>query len=128
MIPNQLQEEVTSLKKAGYQIQLTEAGNKVYVKFLDFSLPDGYTVSTTDLLVFTSTAYPNAAFDMFWVDKELLLNGNRIPKAAQHIETHLGIPWRRFSIHPYQHKPWNPAEDNLEGYLSYVVKRLNHLA
>lgn len=41
MIPNQLQEEVTSLEKAGYQIQLSEAGNKIYVQFKDFPLPGG---------------------------------------------------------------------------------------
>lgn len=128
MIPNQLQEEVTSLKKAGYQIQLSEAGNRIYIQFKDFPLPDGYNIGKTDLLVFTSTAYPSIAFDMFWVNSTLLLDGNRIPKAAQHIENHLGITWRRFSIHPYQHEPWNPSEDNLESFLTYVVQRLNHLS
>jgi hypothetical protein len=127
MIPNQLQEEVTSLEKAGYQIQLSEAGNKVYIHFKNFDLPQGYNIAKTDLLVFTSTAYPSAAFDMFWVNQELLLDGSRIPKAAQHIEPHIGKTWRRFSIHPYQQHPWNPSEDSLEGYLTYVVKRLNHL-
>lgn len=127
MIPDKLMEEVASLKKAGYQIQLIEAGNIVYVKFIDFILPDGYNLQKTDLLIFTTTAYPKAAFDMFWVNKDLVLNGNIIPKAANSIETHIGETWRRFSIHPYQIKPWNPFEDDIEGFLAYVVKRLNHL-
>jgi hypothetical protein len=128
MIPDQLMEEVADLIKVGYQIQLIEAGTKVYVQFKYFALPKGYNISQTELLVFTSTAYPSAAFDMFWVDENLLLHNNVIPKAANTIETHLGKPWRRFSIHPYQHKPWSPSEDSLEGYLAYVTKRLNHLA
>ena len=90
-------------------------------------MPLGYNISKTDLLIFTSVAYPSAAFDMFWVNQELLLEDNRIPKAAEHIESHLESLWRRFSIHPYQQKPWNPSEDSLEGYLTYIVKRLNHL-
>lgn len=128
MIPVLLREEVVELQKLGYQIQLIEVGTRVYIQFDDFPLPEnGYTISSTTLLVWTGINYPSCAFDMFWVQPELLLMGNRVPTAAAHLENHLGKPWRRFSIHPYQQKPWNPAEDSLEGFLSYIHKRLNHL-
>lgn len=125
MIPVELQEEVTDLQEVGYQIVTKVENNKVYLIFKNYHLPQGiYTVDTTDLLVWTGVNYPSCAFDMFWVDNHLLLKGGSIPRGAGHIEPHLGVQWRRFSIHPYNHKPWNPGEDSLLGFLSYINKRL----
>lgn len=129
MIPVQLQEEVADLEKVGYQIRLNEVGNKIYIQFDNYQLPkDGYTSDVTTLIVWTGIQYPRCAFDMFWVDSNLLLADGRVPYTAEHIESHMGKEWRRFSIHPYQHKQWNPNEDNLRAYLVYVDQRLNHLS
>lgn len=125
MIPSELLIEIASLQKVGYQIEFTLVGSRVYIVFKDYKLPKGFNMEKTDLLIWTSTSYPSCAFDMFWVDDELFLSNGQIPQAAQLIESHCSINWRRFSIHPYQNKPWNPSEDSLEGFLSYINKRLN---
>lgn len=127
MIPNVLQEEVAILKKDGYRIQLEEVGDRVYVRFEDFPLPmDGYSTEATELLVWTTTRYPNVAFDMFWVDEYLVLKNGGIPRSANHIENHQGKRWRRFSIHPYSGGvAWNPNEDSLTSFISHITNRLN---
>ena len=76
-------------------------------------------------MVWTADVYPSSNFDMFWVNNDLLLANNQVPQSAQSIENYLGKSWRRFSIHPYQVKPWNPMEDDLESYLTYIQQRLN---
>lgn len=126
MIPIQLQQEVTSLNEAGYLIELHEVGTRIYLVFKEYQLPNGnFNCSETDLLIWTSTNYPYSGFDMFWVNEELRLFNNGIPKAANSIENHIGKRWRRFSIHPYQHTPWNPALDNVNSFLAYIKQRLN---
>lgn len=128
MIPVELQEEVADLQKVGYQIRLHEVGNRIYITFDNYPLPKGaYTSDSTTLIVWTGIQYPRCAFDMFWVDSNLLLANGSVPHAASHIENHLGKQWRRFSIHPYNFKAWNPNEDSLTSYLVYVKQRLNHL-
>lgn len=125
MIPEQLKQEVAELIALGYKIELVEEGSRVYIIFRDYKLKDGlYNMSTTDLLVFNTTSYPSSHFDMFWVDQSLTLKNGGIPQSAGHIEGYLNRNWRRFSIHPYNAKPWNPNEDSLTGYLSYVHQRL----
>ncbi len=128
MIPSLLLEEVANLKKVGYHISLKEEGNQVFIIFRDFILPiNGYNQANTDLLIWTGTNYPSCAFDMFWVDENLLLSDNKVPKNAEIIQILCKKKWRRFSIHPYSQRRWNPSKDNLEIYLSYINKRLNHL-
>lgn len=128
MIPEQLQQEVAELIKAGHLIEMEEeeSTTRVYIIFKGFELlPGQYNVTTTDLMVFTTTQYPSSCFDMFWVDKDLTLANGNIPKSAESIENYLSRQWRRFSIHPYQKKPWNPNEDCMTSYLTCIVQRLN---
>ncbi len=127
MIPDILINEIVELEKLGYQIETEEIGSRVYIIFKNFQLPDGFNMRETDLLVWTGVNYPSCAFDMFWVDEKLLLSNGQEPHAANYFEVHCNEKWRRFSIHPYNHKRWDPSEDSLRGYLSYINKRLNHL-
>ena len=82
-------------------------------------------MSKTDLLIYTVPYYPNAGFDMFWVDKDLTLANGSVPSRAETVEIHCNKSWRRFSYHPYTNAPWNPSEDDVCRYISYVVKRLS---
>ncbi|MFK5878508.1 MAG: E2/UBC family protein [Flavobacteriaceae bacterium] len=126
MVPQLLMEEIASLKKAGYQIQLNEVGERIYIIFKNYVLPKKmYNQKVTDLLVWTTTMYPYIAFDMFWTDKSLKLLGGKIPKAAATIQSFEGEDWRMFSIHPYNHIKWNAFEDGLTTYMTYIVQRLN---
>jgi len=126
MIPDILQNEITDLEKVGYQIQLKEVGNKIYIVFKDYKLPKGYNIEKTDLLIWTQTMYPSCAFDMFWANSMLTLENGGVPQAST-LDIQDNVRWRRFSIHPYNVKAWNPAEDNLKGFMAYINKRLNTL-
>jgi hypothetical protein len=125
MIPEELIADLTILKDRGYVYEVPEDGGRVYVVFKGFPLPQGvYNLERTDLLIFTTPHYPNAGFDMFWVDAGLTLKSGGVPKSADSIESYLGRQWRRFSYHPYNSKPWNPSEDNVASFMAYVEQRL----
>ena len=125
MIPEELTQDLKSLNKRGFKHELSEDGSKIYIVFKDFELPFGlYNMEKTDLLIYTSPNYPNAGFDMFWVDESLTLSNGNIPKKAELIKKYLNKNWRRFSYHPYNSKPWNPSEDDVSIFIEYVQQRL----
>ena len=111
----------------GFIFEFIEENQHVYMLFSNFPLPSGtYNVEAVDLLIFTTPYYPNAGFDMFWTDQKLILKDGSTPKQAETVEQHLGKNWRRFSYHPHQDHPWNPAVDNVETYVEYVQQRLRN--
>lgn len=125
MIPDELLQDLGILKEQGYTFDIVEESPKICIVFKDYQLPSGiYNIEKVDLLIFTTPYYPNAGFDMFWVDPKLTLKNNGQPKAADTFENHLGKSWRRFSYHPYNNKPWNPSEDSVTSFMSYVQQRL----
>ena len=122
MIPQDLTDD---LKELGYVFEVLEEANKVYVRFENFAIPsDKFSMSATQLLIFTTPLYPKTNFDMFWTDENLVLKNGNVPKNAEVIETHLGKRWRRFSYHPYNNKPWNPALDDVGSFIEHVRERL----
>lgn len=125
MIPDELIKDLEILKEQGHIFEVVEESPKICIVFKDYPLPPGiYNIEKTDLLIFTTPHYPNAGFDMFWVDPKLTLKNNGHPKSAETFENHLGKQWRRFSYHPYNTKPWNPSEDSVVSFMSYVEQRL----
>jgi hypothetical protein len=125
MIPDELVKDLELLRTRGFSFELTEANSRVYIIFRGFPLPDGvYNMQKTDLLIFTTPLYPNAGFDMFWVDNKLTLKNGGIPKNSDQVESHLGRAWRRFSYHPYQNKHWSPSEDSVVVFIQHVEQRL----
>ena len=126
MIPEQL---ITDLKNLNYEshYELHETNCGIFIIFNDFPLPSNiYNMSKTDLLICTVPYYPNAGFDMFWVDKDLTLINGGTPRNAERVENQYNKTWRRFSYHPYQNVSWNPSEDDVCRYISYVRKRLSN--
>lgn len=125
MIPKELQKDAELLKERGFTFDFLEENQHIYILFRKFPLPSQvYNMETTDLLIFTTPQYPCAGFDMFWTDQNLALKGDTIPQGADAIEMYLERDWRRFSYHPYQDTPWNPAVDNVGMYVEYVMQRL----
>lgn len=125
MIPDELTRELATLAERGYVPEVVEEGPRVFIVLRGYVLPDGfYNMERTDLLIFTTQFYPNAGFDMFWVDEGLKLKNGGTPRSADQIESYLGRRWRRFSYHPYNNKPWNPSEDSVIGFVAYVSQRL----
>ena len=124
MIPDELTKDLATMAEMGH-INVVEEGPRVFILFKNYALPDGlYNMEKTDLMIFTTQFYPNAGFDMFWVDEALHLKRGGIPKNADQVESYLGRRWRRFSYHPYNIKPWNPSEDSVIRFLAYVEQRL----
>lgn len=127
MISAELIQDSVILKERGFNYEIIEEGPKVHIHFKDFPLPlNLYNNEKTDLLIFTTSHYPNAGFDMFWTDVDLRLKNDIIPKQAEHVEVFLGKSWRRFSYHPYQTTSWNPTDDNIESFVGYVQQRLRN--
>ena len=125
MIPDELNKDIELLKEQGYVNEIVEESGRIYIVFKNYPLPDEvYNLLKTDLLIYTTPQYPNAGFDMFWVDETLTLKNKTLPQNGDSIEVYLGRRWRRFSYHPYNAKPWNPSEDNIVSYMSYVEQRL----
>lgn len=127
MIPNDLTNDLHYLKECGYTFDVIEEGQRIFIIFKGFSLPCGlYSVDKTDLLIFTTQFYPNAGFDMFWVDESLKLKNGNVPRNGEQIEVFVGKRWRRFSYHPYNGKPWNPSQDSVVSFVGNIQKRLSN--
>lgn len=125
MIPDELFVDLKVLADQGFLTELVEDGGRIFVLFKGYTLPDSvYNLEKTDLLIYTTPHYPNAGFDMFWVDEKLMLKNGSAPKGGEAIENYLGRNWRRFSYHPYNVKAWNPSEDSVVTYMGYVEQRL----
>jgi hypothetical protein len=122
MIPQDLINDLTEIDRPH---EIVDDGQRIFIVFKDYLLPPGlYNLEKTDLMIFTTPIYPNAGFDMFWVDQALTLRNGSIPKNGEAMEDYIGKKWRRFSYHPFQVKPWDPSNDSVVTYLSYVDQRL----
>lgn len=121
MLPERLALEVKTLAEEGFAVELTEADGTANAVFRGYSLPKGYSKSSSDLLLRLPLSYPNGRPDMFWLEADVVLANGGTPKSADHVETYLGRQWRRFSWHP---QSWDPAVDDLGVYLQFVNARL----
>ena len=80
----ELNHDLEELKDRGLAFEVIQEGEKINILFTDFLLsPNIYNIDKTDLLIFTSNQYPNAGFDMFWVDENLTLKNGSVPKQAE---------------------------------------------
>ena len=120
MVPQQILQEIEALS-ADYSIEVCEDGGVINLVFDTYSIPGGFSMSETSLLLRLPASYPNGKPDMFWTEPELTLADGRVPRQADQIQSFLGKSWRRFSWHLSQ---WNPGRDNLYTYLEFVNMRL----
>ena len=126
-LPPQLEADLKVLREQGFNVvEHRDPSNpsRIFVVFDSYPLPSGWNKRNTHLLLITDVSYPNSKLDMFWVDPDLLLDGNRSPQAGDAIETYMDQTWRRFSWHVQK---WNPAIDNIRSYLDTVDIRLRQL-
>jgi hypothetical protein len=126
-LPPQLESDIKELQDRGFKLVAQRDpsnANRIFIEFETYPLPPGWNKSQTRLLLITDISYPNSKLDMFWVEVNVLLNGDKIPQAGEAIETYDGKQWRRFSWHVQK---WNPAIDNVSTYLDTVNARLRQL-
>lgn len=119
-LPPRLERELAELRSV-HAIDACEDGGWINLIFHAFPIGEGFKLASSDLLIRVQRSYPDSGPDMFWLETGVLLADGRAPQAATSIETYQGRSWRRFSWH---HKTWNPAIDNLYGYLEFVRQRL----
>jgi hypothetical protein len=117
-----LVEDLERLSDQGFAVDVLVEGAEVGIVIRDVPLPPGaYSIATTDLLLKTTTLYPQSEMDMFWVDPDLVLASGGEP-ASSNLEMHFGRPWRRFSWH--RNTPWVPGRDDLLGHFEFARARL----
>jgi hypothetical protein len=119
-LPPRLEKELQELR-AARRVEIVEGSDWIYVVIPGFTLGEGFSVASSDLLIRLQRSYPDAGPDMFWVDVSVLLANGQPPQAAESLEDHIGRRWRRFSWH---RQGWNPSVDNLHGYLEFIRRRL----
>ncbi len=121
MLPQDLVDDVAVLEGHGYVVKLIDAEGVGNVVFHRYPVPPGYSKRESGLLIRAPLSYRSGGPDMFWMDPDLTLAGGGFPAQGEHIETHLGRTWRRFSWHPSR---WNPAADDLLTYVEFIDNRL----
>lgn len=120
-----LVEDLARLNEHGFACEVLVEGAEVGIIIRDVPLPaDAYSKRSTDLLLKTTTLYPQSEMDMFWVDADLVLASGADP-AASNLEMHFGRPWRRFSWH--RNSPWMPGRDDLLGHFEFARARLQRV-
>jgi hypothetical protein len=119
-LPPQLETDLHSLRDLGYVVNASREGNRIFVIFEDYPLPNGWNKNKTKLLIMSDISYPNSKLDMFWVDEDVRLENGAMPQGCA-IENHLNSKWNRFSWHVQK---WNPAVDSIITYLGTVDYRL----
>jgi hypothetical protein len=90
-----------------------------------YSLPDGFTPSTVDLLLKLPPTFPEAAPDMFWVCPPVKAP-NGCPPRATSAERLLGKDWQRFSWH-LAAGAWKPGVSTLRDYMRCVAGRFQRM-
>lgn len=119
-IPPRLETEIRELGDA-WDLEVTEDPEVINLVLKAYPLSDGFSVSTTNLLLRIPKSYPEAGPDMFWTDTEVRFADGTIPKNADSLETYVGRVWRRFSWH---RAPWNPTIDRLHLHIEFINERL----
>ena len=105
-----------------YAFEVIEDPAFINLVFGAFPLGEGYSADRSELLVKVPRSYPDAGPDMFWVDPGVTLASGVVPQSAEHVETHLNRPWRRFSWH--RQGSWNPNVDNMHSHIEFIRRRL----
>jgi len=125
-LPPQLESDLQILKDQGLNVSCERepSGNRIFIIIQKYPLPPGWNKKETRLLLISDVSYPNSKLDMFWVDVDLKLDGDRVPQAGGTVENYRGQQWQRFSWHVQN---WNPARDNVITYLDTVDARLRQL-
>ena len=124
MIPERLLCEIRQFVKT-YNIHHVcfEVDPQVYIIFIDYPIPsNNFAKDKTDVLILSTTSYPATAFDMFFTPDDIKLRDGTNPEGATPANQ-FGGGWTQWSIHPYQNNPWDPNNDDLISFMSYVNQR-----
>ena len=80
-----------------------------------------YDLTSCDLMIRIPAQYNIAALDMFYVAPPIRLKSGAFHDRADHMETHGGQQWQRFSRHLQE---WRPGIDTIRTLLSFAEREL----
>lgn len=115
--------DTEALECHGYVFSVVEEGGMTCVLLPDFSLPEGFTVGKSSLLLRLNPGYPDVPPDMWWFDPPVRRSDNAPIAATDHSEDFLGRRWQRWSRHltPEQ---WRPGIDSIESFVAVINREL----
>lgn len=119
--------EIEHLIERAKEYAISSEASMTCVVLRHFPIPRGYAQTEADLLLRLSPGYPDVPPDMWWFDPPLRrADGGGIP-ATEHMETHLGRQWQRWSRH-FNPGQWQSGRDSLETFLALIRKELEKYA
>jgi len=112
--------DLAYLHDCGQRYDVLADNGFVCLVLREYQLPEGYTPTTTDVLIRLPPGFPDAAPDMWWCSPAVRLAATgAYPVAGDAMESMLGQTWQRFS----RHLPpgvWRPGQDSLATYVSLI--------
>jgi len=97
--------------------------NMTCVVLPNWSLPTGYGVNKTDLLLRLSPGYPDVPPDCWWFNPAVRLDSGVVIPATEVDEHHLGKSWQRWSRH-FNEGQWRSGVDGLESFIALIRAEL----
>ena len=127
MIPEPLRDAIQQVEsKKKIEAELVEESDLIYVIFKSYPIPEAkYDGDATDIMIMATVKYPKTALDMFFTPTDIRRTDGEMPEATS-VVSHAGTEWLQWSIHPYRQYPWDPARDDLPGFLLYVDQRFRN--
>ncbi|MFO1219668.1 MAG: E2/UBC family protein [Burkholderiaceae bacterium] len=111
------------LTSRGQQFTVSDEGGMTCVVVAGFPLPDGCSVTRSDLLLRLNPGYPDVPPDMWWFDPPVYARDGRAIEATQVTESYLGRSWQRWSRH-FTAGQWRPGTDSLASYLALIRREV----
>ncbi len=121
------QPEIDFLHTSGQPYTMSEEANMTCVVFPSFALPPGLTPESADLLIRLSPGFPDVPPDMWWFSPAVRRSDGRPIAATEHVETHIGRAWQRWSRHLKAHQ-WRSGTDGLESFVALIRRELQRCA
>lgn len=117
------QSDIDYLEQRGLLYAVSEEASMTCVVLIGYGLPPGFSRTAADLLLRLNPGFPDVPPDMWWFDPAVSRADGKSIAATEHMETHLGRSWQRWSRHlsPGQ---WQPGTDSLESFLALVRREL----
>lgn len=117
------QPDIEFLDARGLPYVVTEEANMTCIVFPNYVLPTGYNVTHADLLIRLSPGFPDIPPDMWWFSPAVARKDGVAITCTEHVESHLGRSWQRWSRHLTQGQ-WRSGTDDVQTYLAMIAREL----
>lgn len=87
----------------------------------DYSLPEGYDLDKTNLMIRIPADYPAGPLDMFYLQPAISRKDGRLIGALAE-EEHFSQKWQRWS----RHYEWKPGEHCIATHFAYIKNALQY--